>query len=266
MNDSWQQTILTASKPVRYTAAAALGILALFLLVKTIDAAGNLGHSSVYPTTTITVEGNGTATATSSLARITFTVSETASTVADAQAAATKKTNTALDAVKGLGVDDKDLKTTSYNVSPQYTYSSCYSGNCPNTPPKITGYTVSQSVEVKVRDIAKAGDVLQALGTAEVENVSGPDFSTEDTDMVKAEARANAVDDAKTKAEALAKELGVHLGKVVSYYENTQGPIYGYGGDMKAMSAEANMAVPAPSLPTGQNETNISVSVTYEIN
>jgi uncharacterized protein YggE len=264
MNESWPQVLKEATKPVRYAATAALIFLALFLAAKSVDAFGNLGHATIYPSKTITVEGSGSAVATSSIASVSFTVSETATTVADAQGQATTKTNAALDAIKNLGVEDRDVKTTSYNVSPQYTYPQpCYSGSCPTTAPKITGYTVSQSVTVKVRDIAKAGDVLQALGTAEVQNISGPDFATEDDAAVKAEARANAVADAKTKAQALAKDLGVHLGKVVSYYEN--GPAYpmaGYGGDMKAMSA----AVPAPTLPTGENETNISVSVTYEIN
>jgi len=263
MNDNWPQVLKETSKSVRYAATAALALLALFLFVKTVDAFGNIGRSESPYMNTITVEGDGTATATSSIARITFSVSETAATVGDAQAAATKKTDTALASLTKLSVDDKDVKTTSYNVSPQYQYTTCYSGACPNTPPKITGYTVSQTIEVKVRDIAKAGDVLQALGTAEVQNISGPDFSTEDDTAVKAEARANAVADAKTKAQALAKELGVHLGKVISYYENTA-PYYGDYAGKGGMAMESAVA-PAPTLPAGQNDTNVTINVTYEI-
>jgi uncharacterized protein len=264
MNESFAETFLKATKPMRLAAACALGVLALFLVAKTIDAFNQIGHTTPYMNS-ITVEGSGNAAAIPNIAQITFSVDESAVTVADAQAAATKKTNDALAAVKNLGIDDKDVKTVGYNVSPKYESAPCYSGYCPNSQPKITGYQVMQSVQVKVRDTAKAGDVLQALGTLEVQNISGPNFTVDEDEDMKSEARAEAIENAKSKAKALADKLGVHLGKVVSFYENQGGyPMYGYGGDM--MKAESAMAVPAPSLPTGEQETSVSVSITYEIN
>lgn len=267
MPESLPEMIKNASRPVRYAAAAALAMLALFLLVKTADALDEFGVRPGQPINTITVSGEGKANAAPNIAQITFTVQESAAAVKDAQDAATKKTNDALAAVKAMGIDDKDVKTLGYNVNPQYATQSCPPGAmCPQyiNGNKITGYQVSQTVQVKVRDTAKAGDVLQKLGSLGVQNISGPDFSVDDPTAVQAEARGKAIDAARTKAEALAKQLHVRLGKVVSFNENGGGyyptPMYAAAGKSAAMDA----AMP-PSLPTGTNETDVTVSVTYEI-
>ena len=268
MNESWQETITRISKPVRISAACALGLLALFLFVKTLDiVARGIGHSDVYPSNVITVEGTGEATAIPNIATITFSVTESGTVVGEAQTKATAKMDKALAFLKDSGVEEKDIKTTSYNVYPKYeNQPPCYGGVCPSYNPRITGYEISQSIEVKVRDTAKAGDVLQGLGSAGVQNISGPNFALDDEDSVKSEARANAIKEARAKAEVLAKQLGVRLGKVVSFYENTGGyPMMyekAYGG---AMDAAMTNEAPAPSLPVGENESSVSVSITYEI-
>lgn len=132
--------------------------------------------------------------------------------------------------------------------------------------PKIVGYDVSQTVEVKVRDTAKAGDTLAALGTIGVQNISGPNFMVDDEDAAKAEARGKAIEEARTKAKLLAKQLGVRLGKVVSYSENGAGypqPMM-YSAVAKGGMMDASRES-APTLPTGENKTSVTVSVTYEI-
>lgn len=259
MNESF----LEATKPVRIAAVAVLGFLALFLALKSFDVlVYGVGRSDTFPPKTVMVEGKGTVTAIPNIARISFSVTESEAAVADAQAAATAKTDAALAAVEKLGIEEKDVKTLSYNVYPKYDHGTpCYTGYCPQVEPRIVGYEVSQTIEVKVRDTAKAGDVLQALGTVGVQNISGPNFTVDDDEAIKAEARAAAVADAKEKAKKLAKELGVSLGGVVSFYETNNQPYYdyGYGG------AETSMAAKAPSLPTGESETEIVVNITYEI-
>ncbi len=265
MNESFGETFVKATKPVRYTAAAALGVLALFLLALTINAFGNLGRSTNPYMNTITVEGTGKGTSIPNLAVISFSVTEEGATVAEAQGKATEKTDGALSGVEGLGIEEKDVKTIAYNVYPKYDNVYCASGYCPNVSPKIIGYQVSQTIEVKVRDTDKAGDVLQALGSLNVQNISGPNFTVDEDDAIKNVAREEAIKEAKAKAKALAEELGVSLGKVVSFYEMPAGgsPYYGYGGMEKAMDVAAPQS--APSLPVGENETNITVSITYEI-
>lgn len=264
MQDSSVQALVTASKPVRYAAAAALSVLALFLLVLTINALGNLGRSENPYMNTITVEGKGTGTAIPDIATVSFSVTERGATVAEAQDKATTKTDAALAAVSGLAIEEEDVKTLSYNVYPQYEQQVCYTGICTTGAPRIVGYEVSQTVEVKIRETGKAGDVLQALGSLNVQNINGPNFTVDQEDGLKGVAREAAIENAKAKAEALADQLGVRLGKVVSFYENTAPyPYYGYDGAKGGMMMEA--AQMAPSLPTGEQETEVSVSITYEI-
>jgi len=260
---------LVNNQVVRIAIIGVLAILALYLLVLTIGGAQNLGRPSTPPTNVITVSGMGKAAAAPNIADITFSVTETAATVAGAQSAATDKNNAALAAVKKLGIDDKDVRTVSYNVSPHYSYPSpCPPGSlCPqyvDGNPKITGYDVSETIDVKVRDTSKAGDVLQALGTLGVQNIYGPNFVVDDSQTVTDEARGKAIADARARAQTLANQLGVHLGQIVSYSEGGGGypmPVYaayGKGG------ATADVAT-APSLPTGENETTVNVTITYEI-
>lgn len=266
MNESFGETFLKATKPIRFAAAAALGVLALFLLALAVNAWSDIGRTGVYPTSTITVEGTGSGTAIPNLATVSFSITEEAATVAEAQNKATAKTDAALAAVKDLGIEENDVKTLSYNVYPKYENVYCASGYCPEMrSPKIIGYEVSQTVEVKVRETGKAGDVLQALGSLNVQNISGPNFTVDEDEDLKSVAREEAIAEAKAKAKVLAKELGVSLGKVVSYYENPgyPQPYYGYGGEEKAM--DMAVAQSAPSLPTGEQETTVTVSITYEI-
>lgn len=267
MNESWKDTVTRMGKQVGSAAAAALTLLAIFLAVKTLDIFFDYGATDSPYMNTITVEGTGEATAIPDIATISYSVTEKGKTVGEAQTKATEKVNAALAFLKDAGVEEKDTKTTSYNVYPEYEYQQpCYYDGCPvRSNPAIIGYQVSQSIEVKVRDTAKAGAVLQGLGDVGVQNISGPNFAVDDEDATRVEARAEAIKEARDKAKVLAKDLGVRLGKVVSFYENTGGyPMYekGYGGAMDvAMTSEA----PAPNLPTGENETSVTVSITYEI-
>lgn len=263
MNDSFVDKLIQATKPMRFAATGALMVLALFLAVKAIDAFGEIGRPDTPAMNTITVSGEGKSTATPDIAKFTFTVFETAPVISDAQSKATEKTDGALSALTELGVKEEDVKTTSSSISPQYDYGQpCYPGMaCPNQTPKISGYQVSHTVEVTVRDITKAGEVLSKLGALGVQNVYGPEFTLDDPEKVKAEARAEAIEKAQAQAKTLAKDLGVRLGKVVSYYDNSAyGPYYGMGG-MEYDSVKAS----APQLPPGVSEYSANISITYEI-
>lgn len=254
----------SSNKGIRIAGVAVLSLLAVFLLALIIDTVKGFDDNSIYPAKTITVSGKGEATVIPDVARVTFTVQETAADVGTAQAAATKRTDDALNALGAQGVEESDLKTLSYNVYPQYEQVICPNGMC-TASPKISGYQVSQTVQVKVRDTAKVGEVLQALGDLGVQNINGPEFTLDDEDAGKADARAAAIEDARSKAKLLAKELGVHLGKVVSFYEETGAyPMMyeGYAGKGAAMDMAAQAA---PSLPVGESETSVTVNITYEI-
>lgn len=257
---------LTSDSRVRIAIVVVLALLAIFLGVKIVEGINDFGRSE-NGTNSITVSGTGKASIVPDIAQISFTVQETASTVAAAQDSATKRTNNALAAVKELGIDDKDVKTTGYQVYPQYTSRPCPAGAyCADSGSQITGYQVSQSIEVKVRDTAKAGDVLQKLGTLGVQNISGPNFMVDDDGKVQLEAREEAIKDARERAELLAKQLGVRLGKVVSFSESGGAiPYYAYGKGGEGFDMAVAQSAPAPTLPTGENETTVTVTITYEI-
>lgn len=254
---------------IRIALVGVLAILALFLLAATITMASKFGRSGMPATDTITVQGNGQAAVVPEVAKISFTVMHTASTVSAAQEATTKQSNAVLAYVKGEGIADKDVKTLSYNISPQYSYPNpCPPGAtvCPAyiDSPKITGYQVAQTVQVTVRDLTKVGTMFGKLGALEVQNLNGPDFGLDDPTAAYNAARADAIAKAKAQAQVLAGQLGVRLGKIVNFSESSGGypypmrEAYGMGGgDTKAVAA--------PNVPVGENTYNASVSITYEI-
>jgi len=251
---------------VRIALVGALAILALFLLAQTITIARDFGRSGMPATDTVTVRGNGQATMPPDVARVSFTVENTAPAVANAQVATTKQANAAIDFVKSQGIAEKDVETLSYTISPQYSYPNpCPPGTlCPAySSPKITGYQVSETIQVTMRDLSAVGEMLGGLGKLGVQNLNGPAFALDDPTAGYTAARADAIDKAKTQATLLAKQLGVHIGKIVNFSESSGGyiyPMYGLGA-----SAMESKVAPAPNIPSGENTYSASVSITYEI-
>lgn len=244
-------------------------ILSLFLLAETINIASNFSRPGNPATDTVTVQGDGQATLPPDVARVSFTVQNSANTVSEAQVATTKQANSAIEYVKGQGVDEKDIKTLSYNISPQYSYPapcSPFGSACPayeDRTPKIIGYQVLQTIQVTMRDLTKVGELLAGLGKLEMRSVDGPAFALDDSTAGYNAARADAIDKAKTQAKLLASQLGVRLGKIVNFSESsgryTYPTMYGVGAEMSSTKAAV------PDVPAGENTYNASVSITYEI-
>lgn len=253
-------------------AAAALGMLALFLLVGTIKQLKEFRYvgSGVAASNTITVSGQAEVFAVPDRATFTVTVREDAEEVSDAQEEATEKMNGIIEYLKGAGVEEKDIKTVNYSVNPKYEYTQavCTNFSCPPSNQRLVGFEVWQMVEVKVQDPKKAGDLLSGVGSKGASEVSGLSFTIEDEDELKSQAREMAIAEAREKADQLADQLGVSVVRVVGFYEDSYGyPMYyGKGGVAMdtAMSARAE-AAPAPDLPTGENKITSNVNVTYEI-
>jgi uncharacterized protein YggE len=268
MDDRTADKIIEATHWPRMMAAAALGVLALFLLTATFAEFKGLRFigSGVAATNTINVSGEGEVFAVPDTATFSVTVQEEAKDVKTAQSVATKKNNDIIAYLKGAGVDAKDIQTTDYNVYPQYDYSNaaCTGGYCPPGKQTLRGYQVTQTLTVKVRNTDKAGDLLSGVGSRGASQVSGLSFTIDDQKGLEAEARGKAITDAHTKAEALAKQLGVQLVRIVGFSEDSGGRVY-YAKTM-AMSADmGGAAAPAPEIATGQNKISSNVSVTYEI-
>lgn len=269
MNDSDKTIHIDPPKHIQWAAVAALSMLGLFLLVETLGSLGDIGRADTPASNTITVNGIGSVMAPPDIAHITFTVQNTAATVADAQAKTTAQANAAIDYVTEQDIDEKDIKTLSYTISPQYAYPNpCRAGEvCPqyyDSNQKITGYQVAETVQITVRDLDKVSPLLAGLGKQNVQNVYGPDFALDDPTAKQNEARTEAIKDAKDQAKELAKELGVRLVRIVNFSEGGYYPmyakeVYGMGGATDSVSA------PTPTVPAGENEYTSNVSITYEI-
>lgn len=271
MDDSKEFRITPPSLLVKM-AAIVLGALAIFLVVLTISQLKQYRFigSGVTASNTIAVSGVGEVFAVPDTATFTVSVHEEGATVGDAQDKATEKINAIIAYLKESDVEEKDIKTVSYNVNPKYEWEqaeACRNGYCPPGKQKLVGFEVFQSVSVKVKDTKKAGELLSGVGTRGSSDVSGLSFTIEDEDLLRAEARAKAIAEAKAKAETLAQALGVSVVRVVGFYEDSGGyqpPIaYGMGGD--AMMARESKVMAAPELPAGENKIVSNVSITYEI-
>ena len=237
---------------------------------------------------TISFSGHGEVNAVPDIASVYFTISKNAATVKDAQAGVATIEKSSLDILKAKGVADADIKTADASFYPNYEYQNAIcpqfaptpvstpnsvSGSgvvsspaiyCPPGKQVLKGYTASESITVKVRNTDSVGDLMQALGTTGISNLSGPNFSIDNPDAVQAQARKLAIDDAKAKAQVLAKDLGVSLGKITSFNDSGNGyPIMYATDSLKSMGA-APAAAPAV-IPKGQNTITSDVTITYEI-
>ena len=253
------------------------GVLALLIILSVYFAAKIVSEVKNYnfigggapASNTMSFDGSGEVTAAPDIAMVNLTIRSDAKEVKDAQSKVEIKEKAVLDFLEKGGIAKKDIKTESYNSYPKYDYGTpCYDIGigmpCRERAPKVVGYEVSEYISVKVRDLAKAGEIVGGLGALGVTEMNGPNFSIENEDSLKAQARRMAIDEAKAKAESLANDLGVRLVRIVNFSENgNYSMMYAAKGMMVLDSVES--AAPAPQLPTGENKITSNVTITYEI-
>lgn len=241
-------------------------LLLIVLALNGLKTYGTIG-ADIHPVATITVSGEGEVVATATLAQFTYTVSDENDTVVDAQSTVTTTIDKTLVALGELGIAEEDIKTVNYYVSPRYSYPriQCFSAPCVQPDRVLEGYEVSQTIEVKVRDIDNAGAVLGRLGEIGVDNVGGLNFIIDEDDELKEEAREKAIENARDEAKQLASDLGVRLGRVVSFSEGGRGMYKTFAVSEMAFDSAMGGAVEAPQLPVGENTITSHVSITYEI-
>lgn len=240
-------------KPLVWAGTVVLVIFGLFLLVE-------INHVSNTAATTNTVSFNGTGkvTAKPDIAVISASIVTQDVNSKSAQDKNSVKSNAVNDFLKKQGIEEKDVKTSGYNISPQYKYPP-YGGQ-----PTITGYQVSQSYEIKVRDLDKISAVLSGLVTAGANEVNNLGLQIENPEELKSQARQMAIDDAKKKAKELEKQVGVRLGKIVNFSEGLNGyPVPMYAADKAYGMGGGGPVVPTISL--GENDVVVDVTITYQI-
>jgi len=215
------------------------------------------------------VSGQGKTVAVPDVGEFTFSVlTEGGKDVGSLQVENTKKMNKAIDFVKQNGVDSKDIKTQNYNISPKYQYYNCpYNASVatPCPPAVIVGYTVTQSVQVKVRDFTKIGDILSGVVKNGANSVSELNFTIDDPTSVQDVARVEAIKKAEAKAKSIADAAGFSLGQLLSIQESTT-PVprpYLYNSMMKAEAT--GMGGAAPSVEPGSEDVTVNITLSYEI-
>ncbi len=249
---------------------ALLSVAVIFCLISIVH---NLKGDKGYTEPTITISGTGKIVTKPDIAKISFTIEEKSKNMTDAQKTVTDKGNTIIASLKNMGILESDIKTDGYTANPEYEWKTksviCPIGSyCPTDGhQELVGYMVSHSLSVKVRDTAKLGDVTRVLTENKVTNINGPMFEVDDIEAIKTEARSVAIADARAKAKIMARDLGVHLGRVISFYDNAEVPMpIAYGAtDMMVKSSMGAAMAPAPVIPTGENTITSNVSVTFKI-
>lgn len=242
----------------------------VILIIRGLFPGGRLSDGIDQPA--ITVSGNGEAFAVPDVAQFTFVITKDAKTMADAQGQVSALGNNLIAKLKSEGIDEKDIKTEGFNAYPKYENKvavgmPCSPTYCPpyNSNPVITGYTVSHTYSVKVRNLDKASDIAKVLTDANVSSINGPDFAVDNIESVQNEARSKAIVDAKTQARVLARQLGVHLGRIIDFQVVGNGPTYPMYAKAAMMDSAAGSSAPAPELAPGQTEVKVQVQITYRI-
>jgi uncharacterized protein YggE len=259
-----KNSIMTDNRVIK-SVIGVLVILTIFLVSKTANEIRRYGAGDAVSYDSISVNGKGEVFAVPDIASFSYSVTKEATTAPEAQRLATEIHNKTIDVLRVAGVEDKDIEALP-NVYPKYSYQNsvpCTSYSCPSNQ-VISGYEATFSVNVKVRKADDIGEIITKIGEAGATNISGVNYTVDDDEVLMAEARTKAIENAKEKAQKLAKDLDVDLGNLISFYEEQ--------GQNMPMAMEAGYdggvqtrAVLKADLPRGQDKISVTVSLTYKI-
>jgi len=208
---------------------------------------------------TISITGEAERFVAPDTASMSFSMTRKSTNLSEATDSVNERISSLVSSLRSDGVRESDIKTTNYSVQPQYIY---------NERERVfDGYRVTQSLEVKIRDLDSVSSVVSKIGELEVDNVSGLSFFVDNDEEIREELREEAIDDARAQASRLASDLGVSLSKIIGFSE---------GGAVKfisepvfrttAFAEEALFDASVPvSIPTGEDRLNARVTITYEL-
>jgi hypothetical protein len=199
----------------------------------------------------ISVVGEASVSVPPDMARIDGGVTSEARTAREASEANNVAMGKVLLALKGAGIEDKDLQTSRLSLQPQYA---------PNRPPPnvIVGYQASNRVTIKLRDVTKVAGVIDTLVGAGANEIGGVSFTVAAASKLLDEARSQAIADARRKAEIYAAAAGVTLGAAISISEESAPNAVPYRRMNAALAAGTPVA-------QGEETLSVSVNVTWAI-
>lgn len=203
----------------------------------------------------VAVTGEGSAYLAPDMAILTLTVvrqEQTARAALDANSAAMGQV---LEAMKADGIAERDLQTSGFSINPQYEYPK-------NEQPRLIGYQVSNSLTVRVRDLSQLGAIIDKSVTLGVNQGGQIRFANDDPSEAITKARTAAVQNARAKATTLTEAAGVALGRIVEINEQVRRP---QPIPMVAQRASFEAADASVPIAAGENEYQVNVNVTFEI-
>jgi uncharacterized protein len=237
-------------KAARIAAVAGLALLVAALAgVGRPDAARGLEPTQTETERTLLVNGTGAVTTVPDRAELSFGVVSEGATARAALAANSTEMRRVIDAVKSAGVDEKDIQTQQVALSPRYS----------NDGQRIVGYTAQNTVAAKLRDLDRAGVVIDAAVAAGANQVSGPSLIRSDRTEIYRNALRAAVADARAKAQTLAAASGVTVGRVVNLVEGGAAP-----PPVPVAEGATRQEAPTPIEP-GTQTVEANVTVTFAI-
>ena len=205
---------------------------------------------------TIVIDGAGKVTAVPDIGTVDVGFMTEGRDVQSIQKQNVSKMNALIDALVKLGLDKKDIQTTQYQIYPKYDYL--------NGRSILSGYTINQSVTVKIRDLDKISAVLAKAGDSGANQVGGLNFTFDDPENLRVQARNKAILNAKSKAEVLANSLGVKLGRIVGFFDSGSTP-YPYPLYKSDMAYGVGGGAPEPQIEAGSQDITSNVSISYEL-
>lgn len=244
---------------MRFVVTFTLPILTFFvLLFAYTKIAGPVPFSvnSIVTTKTdiFNVSGEGTVIVKPDMAMLSAGIQARADTVKAVQDQINATINKVADSIKKLDVDQKDIQTSNYNISPIYDYQSGTG--------RITGYSASSALSIKVRNLDLINQVIDTATANGANQISGVSFSVDDKSKTEDEARQKAVAEVRKKAESAAQIAGFKLGRIVNYSES-------FGGEPRPLPYAVGSVAEGAKLETavepGSSEIKVTVTLSYEI-
>lgn len=242
-----------------------LGIFLIIISIVALVAGWGISYviSNMPPEHTLTVSGEGKISAKPDVAIVEMSVISQNENVELVQSENDQKMQRVVNFLKESGIDEKDIKTTQYNLQPEYDYSWCRTTEYPvYCPPKLVDYMLTQSLQVKIRDLSRVGKIIGNLSEIGVNQISDISFVIDNDAEIKSAARQKAIAEAKQKAQEMANAANIELGKIIDISESVSGLTPQRMVYAKTTDELAETAAP---IEIGTNEIIASVSLIYEV-
>lgn len=233
-----------------------LPVVALMLGAAALPSVAVAQQSTITQTiagTRLDITASGEVTRVPDVAVISAGVVSRSSTASGALQDAANRMSRVVAALKGAGVADRDIQTSNVSLNPEYRYEN-------NQPPQLVGYTASNTLSVRFRDIRTSGKILDALVAQGANQINGPTLTIDKPEASLDEARTKAIAAGRARAELYARSLGLHVVRVVSVNESGGYPVPPVPMVMQARAEKADT-----SIEPGEQKLQVNVTMTFEL-